>query len=96
MKYLLIPIFALFIMGNQCTDTDHTVSGSVSVDAEYSKAVMRQVNGINYFGESLGGVITDCMALDPSALYEGIWQEIIIQNENRTTPYTQEELDNCR
>lgn len=78
-----------------CGGTDHTVTVGGDVGIEYSKAVFKVVNGIKYEGEMLAGIIVSCMAVDESATYDAEWGELKIQNLNRTTSYTQEEMDNC-
>lgn len=91
---LLLPIIVLFVMGNQC-DTDHLVSGTVTVDVPQPEGEFAQINGINYFRIIQEGIVITCIALDPSTLYDPLFLPLDEQNLLRITPYSVEELTNC-
>ena len=91
-KYLMMIIIALALAGCK---TDVVLSGNAGVDVDYSQAEVKMVNGILYIRTAQGEVTTDCIAIDPSALYADAWDTLVNQNVNRLTAYTAEEIDNC-
>jgi len=93
MKYAIALLTALILLAS--CKTDHLVSGEVNVAVEYSSTEIKQVNGILYIRTVQGNITLECIALDPSALYDSGWVNIIIQDANRLSSYTQEEIDNC-
>ena len=93
MKHLILAGFLVLLAG--CLNTEHEVSGDVGVAVDYASAEIKMVNGILYVRKAIGGITSECISIDASALYDAEWGELKDQNLNRTTPYMQEELDNC-
>ena len=92
MKHSILILFSTLMFG--CS-TDHNVSGDVGVQVEYSTSEIKQVDGILYVRKAIGGITSDCIAIDSSVLYDAEWGDITVQDSNRITAYTQIELDNC-
>ena len=92
MKYLYLILFSVVLVG---CNTDHEISGEVSVGVDYSVPQIRQVNGILYVRGSIADITQSCIAIDSSALYGAEWGNLEIQDLNRTAVPTQEQIDNC-
>ena len=96
-KLVLVVGFGAVLYGCPA-DSKHEISGTVGVEIDITEAEFTQINGINYFRTTQAGIVTACMALDPSTLYSNGWFSIPVQNAIRTdtgAPYTAEELANC-
>ena len=95
MKYLILILFSAVMLAACGENVEVTGGTTNTLSVEYSEAVVKVVNGIRYEADSIGGIITNCVTVDPSATYGPEWQPLRVQDLNRTTAYTQEELDNC-
>ncbi len=93
MKYIMAVLIVMLLLAS--CKTDHIVSGAVNVAVEYSETDLKMVNGILYIRKSQGNITLECIAVDPSTLYDTAWANILIQDANRTTNYTAEEIANC-
>lgn len=93
---LLVGLLAMmFIMAPSC-DSDQTVSGTVIVEVPQIDIEVRMNQGILMIREvNQIGVTISCMSVDSSTLYLDSWEEIEVQNAERTVAYTQAELALC-
>ena len=95
LKIIFISFVTLFLMGNTCTDTDHTVSGSVTLDVPQLVVTFAQENGINYIRVTQADFIVECIALEPGALYSATFESLTFQDQFRVSNYSAEELAKC-
>ena len=93
-KLLLLPLFIL-LMGDTCTDTDHTVSGSVTLDVPQLVVTFARENGIDYIKVTQAELVVECIALEPGALYSPLFESLTVQDTFRVSNYTNEESAKC-
>lgn len=94
-QFLCLALAMPWIMAPSC-DTKQDISGNVIVDVPQVRSEIRMNNGIFMVREvNQIGIVSNCMAVDPSTLYLDSWEDIELQNTQRISAYTAAELALC-
>lgn len=94
-KFMFVLLAMLFVMAPSC-DSQQTVSGTVIVDVPQTTVEVRMNQGILMIREvNQIGIVIVCMSVDSSTLYLDSWEDIDLQNLQRTVAYTAAELALC-
>ena len=82
-------LFLPFVIAGPC-DSDLKLGGDASVTVDIPQAVVTfaQENGINYIRVKQAEIIIECIALDPSALYDPEFKSLSFQDGLRLTNYS--------